>query len=131
VSRENIEIVRKAYEAGSHGHVAGFLDLLDPECEWWEREDDPDASMRRGPDAIAARLAELDEIAEIRPEPTHFIDEGDFVVVSVRVVGRGQDSGASFQQEEVHLFKLRDGKIIEIREYREKGEALKAIGLTE
>ena len=32
---------------------------------------------------------------------------------------------------EVHVFRLHAGKIVELREYREKSEALKAVGLEE
>ena len=33
------------------------------------------------------------------------------------------------REREVHVFRLRDGKISERREYRQKDEALKAVGV--
>jgi ketosteroid isomerase-like protein len=75
-------------------------------------------------------LAEVAQsIVELRIEPQEFIDAGDFVVVPVRVVGRGGASGAPFEEHEVQVFQLRDGKIVELREYREMEEALRAVGL--
>jgi ketosteroid isomerase-like protein len=53
------------------------------------------------------------------------------VVVPFRLTGRGRASGAPFDEDEVHVFRLRNGKIIELREYSEKAEALKAVGLAE
>ena len=35
------------------------------------------------------------------------------------------------EQDEVQVLRLRNGKIIELREYSEKTEALKAVGLEE
>jgi ketosteroid isomerase-like protein len=64
-------------------------------------------------------------------EAKEFIDAGDCVLVPVRLTGRGRASGVSFEDHEVHVFRLRDRKIIEVREYREKAEALEAVGLAE
>ncbi len=64
-------------------------------------------------------------------EPKEFIEAGDYVVVTLYHVMRGRASGASIEGHEVHVFKLRDGKITELREYREKTEALKAVGMAE
>jgi ketosteroid isomerase-like protein len=45
------------------------------------------------------------------------------------MMGRGRGSGAALEGDEVHTMRLREGKIIEAREYREKSEALKVVGL--
>ncbi len=108
-----------------------MLELADPDVAWWNREDDPGAPVSRGHDGLRTGMAELDELAELRVEPQEFIDAGEYVVVPVRVVGRGRASGASFEEQEVHVFRLREGKVSEGREFREKGEALKAAGLEE
>jgi ketosteroid isomerase-like protein len=51
------------------------------------------------------------------------------VVTPVRLDGRGRASGAPFEEHEVHVLRLRDGKVTEVREYRNKNEALQAVGL--
>src|SRR2546427_158916 len=68
MSQENVEIVRRLNAAFNCGDVAGFLELLDPACEWWDREDDPGATVHRGHDGISAFLAELGAHAELRVE---------------------------------------------------------------
>lgn len=131
MSRENVEVIRQWSEAFNRGDVVGILELADPYIEWWNREDDPGAPVSRGHEALRKGLAELDELVELRVEPTEFIDAGEYVVVPVRLTGRGRASGAAFEDHEVHVFKLRGGKVTEGREYREKNEALEAVGLTE
>jgi ketosteroid isomerase-like protein len=54
-----------------------------------------------------------------------------FVVMSVRFVGRGRSSGASFEEGQVQSYRVRAGRIVEVREYREMSEALEAVGLSE
>jgi ketosteroid isomerase-like protein len=127
-----VEIVRRWIEAFNRGDVAGVLEVADPDVEWWNREDDPGAPVSQGHDGLTTGIAELEEsLAELRVEPKEFIEAGESVVVPVRVVGRGRESGASFEEHEVHVFTLRDGKVTEGREYRENSEALKAVGLPE
>lgn len=132
MSQENIEIVQRWIEAFNRGDVAGVLELADPDVAWWNREDDPGAPVSRGHDGLTTGMAELEEsLAELRGEPKEFIDAGEYVVVPICVVGRGRGSGASFEGHEVHVFRLRNGKVIEGREYRERNEALEAVGLSE
>jgi ketosteroid isomerase-like protein len=64
-------------------------------------------------------------------KPQELIDAGDFVVVTFRLTGHGRASGAPIDEDEVHVFQLRNGKIIELREFSEKADALKAVGLAE
>ena len=132
MSQENVEIVRRGYDALSRGDTAAVFEGYDPAVEHWDRADDPDATVRRGRDAVAAAYAELAEsYAELRIEPTEFIDAGDCVVVPVRVTVRGRASGAVADGDQVFVYRLRAGKVTEVREYREKAEALKAVGLEE
>ena len=110
--------------------MAAVLGVCDPGIEWWEREDVPDPTVHRGLDAVGTRFAELDDVwVGLGLKPQEFIDAGDFVVVPFRLTGRGRASGAGFDEDEVQVFRLRDGKVIELREYGEKAEALKAVGL--
>jgi len=131
MSEANVEIVRRQNEAFNRGDLARLLELADPNIEWWDRQDDPGADVHRGHEGLRKAFAELADLAELHLEPKEFIDAGDYVVVPVRVTGRGQTSGVSFAEDEVQVFRLRDGKITELREYREKGEALEAVGLSE
>jgi ketosteroid isomerase-like protein len=130
MSQENVEIVRQGID---HFNATGepLWEVLDPNVEWWDREDDMDATVHRGHDGFSKRLAELDELAELHMEAKEFIDAGDYVVVPVRLHGRGRASDALFEEHEVHVYKLRDGKEVELREYRDRAEALKAVGLSE
>jgi len=68
---------------------------------------------------------------EMWVEVKELIDAGEYVVAPVRVHGHGRTSGAPFEEHEVHVLRLRDGKILELRENRDKREALEAVGLSE
>jgi uncharacterized protein len=128
VSEENVEVIKRGYEAWNRGDMAAVMEGYHPDVAHWDRADDPDATVRHGHDALLAYYAELAEsYVEAQIEPKEFIDAGDCVVVPVRVTVRGRASGAVAEGDQVLVYRLREGKVTEVREYRDKAEALKAI----
>ena len=132
MSQENVELVRCRFDAFNRGDLAAMIELTDPAAVWWDRADDPYAGApHRGRDACMRHLQELLQDAELQAEPQEFIDAGDRVVVGVRLVGHGRSSGVPFEEFEFHVFTLRMGKVTETHEYRDRAEALEAVGLSE
>jgi uncharacterized protein len=132
MSRANVEVVKRGYEALDRGDMAAALEGFDPSIEWWDRSDALNPTVVRGHEGMRKMWAEIAEsFAEWRMEPKEFIDAGDYVVVPLDHVMRGRASGALIEGHEVHMFKLRDGKVTELREYQTKAEALEAVGLAE
>ena len=132
MSHQNVEIVQGAYEALNRGDLAAVLEKIDPDFEWWQRNDAPEDDLSRGPEGFKAQWESIvDVLGEFRQEPKEFIDAGDYVVVPVMQVGRGRASGASIEQHEVHAFRLRNGMWVELREYHDKDEAVKAVSLAD
>src|SRR5262245_17216779 len=132
MAQENIEIVRRSFDALNLRDFAVLIDLTDPDAVWWDRRDDPmGGAPYCGRDACMQHIAEILEDVDLRAEPEEFIDAGDTVVVGVRLVGRGRASGVAFDDREFHVITLRDGKLAERREYRDRTEALEAVGLSE
>ena len=128
MSQENVERMKLFYERLNEGGIAAVLALFDPNVEWWTRADNPETAVVKGHNGVSGLWAEItDVLEELRVEPTEIIDAGEYVVVSLHQVARTR--GMRIEQREVHVIRLRDGSVIEIREYHEKDEALKAIGL--
>jgi ketosteroid isomerase-like protein len=132
MSQENLEIARRLNEAVNRGDLPAVLELLDPAFEWWDRADDPGATVHRGHAGYSKFIAELDaNVVEMQVELKELVDVGDgYVIADVRVHGRGRASNAPFDENEVHVLRLRDGKATELREYRNRAEALEAVGLS-
>jgi ketosteroid isomerase-like protein len=130
MSQENVERTKLFYERLNEGGMAASLALLDPNVEWWTRADSPGTAVVKGHDGVSALWAEItDVLEELRMEPTEIMNAGEYVVVSVHQVARTR--GVLIDQHEVHLLRWRDGLMIEGREYHEKDEARKAVGLGE
>lgn len=54
-------------------------------------------------------------------------DHGDEVIVIWHGSGTGRASGAPVEWNETHRYTLRDGKVTEVREYRDLAAALEAL----
>ena len=133
MSRENVELVRRGYEAFAEGGVA--FEFLDPEVEWLGPREFPDlAEPHYGQDGVRRYMEKVSEVFEdYRMVPEEFIDAGaDQVLVFSREGGRGKGSGAEVQTNPTaHLWTLRDGKAIRMQSYWNRAEALEAVGLSE
>jgi ketosteroid isomerase-like protein len=129
MSQENVEIVLRAIQAFEDDEKA-MLSMLDPAVEWYPIEDEHIPS--RGLEAAAGvrrRWLEIWEGHQIDLEEMK--DGGDSVVACLHLSGRGKSSGVEVDLRVYMHYKLRDGKIVYLYEYADRGEALEAAGLRE
>jgi ketosteroid isomerase-like protein len=132
MSQENVASDRRAVEAANRGDLIGWLAHFDPEIVWYGLADESDPGPFRGHQGILAlRSRWTDVLSDLRLEVKEYIDAGEYLVVPVRICGHAPDSDTDVVGEEVLLNKYRDGKIVEVREYRTREEALEAVGLSE
>ena len=139
---QNVELVRRWYAllpslgsadpSDDSALVDGmFGDYLDEEYELrlpgGYPEGEPVFRGREGFAQLAAMLR--DAWAEWRFEPERFIEAGNKVVVFVRVVAKGSASGGPIELPDAHVVTLRDGRLTSTCVYRDRSEALEAVGL--
>jgi ketosteroid isomerase-like protein len=144
VSAENVELVRRWYSLlpdlrdvdpadDRTFEDMAFCDYLDESFELRLPSGYPEGQPAfRGREGMA-QMAEMlrDSWGEWRFEPERFIDAGDMVVVFVRVVARGGASGVPIELSDAHVVRIRDGRMTLTRVYRDRAEALKAVGLAD
>jgi len=132
MSQENVQVIREGYDAFNGGNIEGVVATLDPDIEWWPAADEPITEPYRGHDGYRSLVAEIrDYVPDLQAEIEEVFAVADRVVTCVRFWGRGRDSGVPVEIRETNVARFRDGKIVEVREYREKAEALEAVGLAE
>jgi ketosteroid isomerase-like protein len=137
MSEENVEIVRRAHKAFSHPGPEGFdLDALDPYTDPelvvdWSRSDGLEAGIYRGR-AETHRLWNTfaDVFDRVVVEPLEFIEHGESVVVPHHFRAWGRE-GVEVDAHSTVVFTVRDGRVIELRLYRQTAEGLKAVELAE
>jgi ketosteroid isomerase-like protein len=131
VSRENVETVRRMYEAFNRGDVAGAAESLHPEAELHQPPEAPDSDSYYGREEFARGFALwLREFDQPRFEPQETTEAGeDQVIMRVRVSGRGRISGVETTAEFFHAWTMRDGKPHRCFVRSSRAEALDAVGL--
>ena len=145
MSHENLDVVRRLYADGGPFALPmgpeGERSLLDHLFEEYYDEqlqvlmppDYPEGEQvyvgRRGMSKLIAGLR--DSWTKWRFEAERFIDAGERVIVLIRVVAEGGSSGIATERETAHLWTLRAGRLTSIQIYRDRAEALEAVGLGE
>ena len=124
--------MRDGWEAFNRGDFEACLATVHPSIEWWPASDELIVEPYRGHDGYAKLFAETREgVPDIQAEIEELFAVGDQVVTCLRFWGHGRESGAPVEVRETQVFRFRDGKVIEAREYRTRAEALEAVGLSE
>jgi ketosteroid isomerase-like protein len=131
MSQENMEIVRECCEAFDRGDYAAALAVFDPDVEY-DLTHFPEGRIYHGPDGIREAFRIWMGTWENYRQERDFIDAGgETVLLPTREFGRGKNSGLELSRETVGVWTLRDGKVVHIRFYSTRAEALEAAGLSE
>jgi ketosteroid isomerase-like protein len=135
-SQENVELVRRGFEAYNRGDIEGMLALADPPPEFEFVPSGvliPDLSgVQRGPEGFR-RLAEafFGEFDAVQVEVHELIDAGDQVFSSFTLQGRGRQSGVETTFDGWLVWTVRDGRIARLLGFTDRDPALEAAGLSE
>ena len=109
-----------------------FLEeFYDPDVVAEETPQFPGLREYRGYEGMrlwAKQGSELFETLEF--EPQEFIEAGEVVVVPVRISGRSR-SGAEVERSMFHVVTFKGGRIMRLRGFDSKQQALEAAGLSE
>ncbi|OLE37114.1 MAG: hypothetical protein AUG48_05245 [Actinobacteria bacterium 13_1_20CM_3_68_9] len=134
MSQENVEIVRRIYEAFVRSDSDQPTELFDPAVELHGTVGGlSEGSVAHGLERIRQVFEQWDDEAwdESRLQPERFIDGGDRVVVFQHEFRRGRGSGVEVETDTAVVFELRDGRVIRIQGYMDRASALEAAGCRE
>ena|SRR5687768_15878799 len=138
MSQENVEVVRRGYEAFDSGDLESALALFDPDVEVLMAEEAGGVSLLdlsktyRGVEGVIAFLRQMSEAwGEVRWVPERYFDAGDEVVVFIRLIAKGKGSGVAVNQSMAHLCTVRSAKLARLETFWRRDAALEAAGLSE
>jgi ketosteroid isomerase-like protein len=131
MSQENVELVRRAYDAMASADIDATLQYLDPAIELHVSDAYFDAPHTyRGHEGYRELVAaQVEVFDEFRAEPERFLDTGDQVLAIVRAGGRARASGVEVSARFGHLLTIRNRKAVRFQEFKDPEEALRAAGL--
>jgi ketosteroid isomerase-like protein len=136
MSKENVEIVRRVYEAAARRDPAAVLAEYDSDVEW----DVSRSRMARlvgegvysGHDGLRRFFrAYHDAWEDITYEFDELIDAGEMVVSVDIEQARGRSSGAAVTLTQYGVWTIRGGKVARAAWFSDRREAFKVAGLSE
>lgn len=125
--QQNVRLVQQAYESFGRGDIQGLLNSLSEKVEWRTPriEGVPFGGDYRGRDGVGRFFSELNQHEEVtRFEPREFIAQGDRVVACGLYACTTRATGRKVESEWVHLFTIRDGKVVKFQEIFDTAAAL-------
>ena len=132
MSEENVEVVRDALDAFGAADVERLLQFMDPEIKF-----EPHLALLegnyRGHDGVREFMADAFEAPEVSVPriDRDFRDLGDRVLASGTFYIRGGRSGIEYEAPFAILARVREGRIVHLKDYVNEAEALEAAGLSE
>lgn len=135
---ENVEVVRRIYEASAARDTDQVLSLYDPEVEWdgsrhrWAEVMDGEPRFR-GHEQLRRFFRRYHEMWEtFEYDIEELIDAGEDVISVVTARGRGRSSGVEVEwAEQVGVWTIRNGRVVSVVWLPTRQDALDAVGLRE
>jgi ketosteroid isomerase-like protein len=119
--QQNLETVQRAFAALGKNDMNQLKGLLSPDVEWHTpgpKDVLPFAGVHKGPDAVVQWWKKLGEVEEaLHFAPKDFIPHKDKVIVTGEGEMRVKSTGKTLAGEWVHIYTLKDGKIVDYREF--------------
>ncbi len=131
MSNDNAELIRTAYEAYARGDLVTMLGLIDPDLEWTYLDpslEDPEPQVCHG-------RHELEEAVERRAKRgltsqlEEVVGNGERVMVVARTLGVDAYRVRPAEDRNFTVLTVRDGRIVAVRDCRDRGEALAVAGI--
>jgi ketosteroid isomerase-like protein len=132
MSEQNVEMVRRAFEAFNRGNTDAVVADMAPDVEYVATGTIPGfGGVFRGAEEYKRFIGWVsDEFDDARVEPNEFIDAGDQVVASLTISGRGRQSGVETSWNIWQVWTLQEGKLVRGQGFTSREEALEAAGLS-
>jgi len=133
MSQQNVETLRRAYEAFDRGDLDAAVADAHPDVEYISSGAIPgQGDVARGSEAYKRFISWLSDVFEdARLEPKEFIDAGDRVLGGFTLSGRGKQSGIKTSWTMWQVWTLKDGMFVHGQGFTTRDEALEAAGLRE
>jgi ketosteroid isomerase-like protein len=133
MSQENVELLRRAYEAFNDGDPSIFLERYDPDILLCISPDLPETGPVLGAADVEKWFTDYFTPFghSFRVKPHEFIDVGESVIVLGTEQAQGRRSGAEVEHDAAVVYTFRAGRIIRIDVPADADEARQILGLGE
>ena len=130
MAEDNLDVIRRGYEAFARGDINALLESFDEQINWVTPgpRELATSGHRTGRQAVAQFFATVNDVFEIqRFEPREFLAQGDRVVVLGSETARVRATGKVIELDWVHVFAMRNRKVIAFQEFFDTAAVVAAL----
>jgi ketosteroid isomerase-like protein len=131
MSKESADLIRRAYQAYASGDLAAMLELVDPDLEWTYL----DPALEHPTPQVCYGRHELEQLLRgwaehgLQVELEEVTGSGELVMVGVRTPGVDAHHGWRRDDRAYSVFTVRGGRMVALRDCRDRQEALRLAGI--
>jgi ketosteroid isomerase-like protein len=117
---DNVDLVKRSYDAFARGDLDGVLGDVHPEIEWQQAQGLPHGGVYHGVAEVRRAIFDpLDEEwwDEFSATPDEFLDAGPEVVVLGRYRGVAKGTGRELDVPFVHVWTVHKGRATRFRQF--------------
>jgi len=129
MSQLNVEIVRGVYDAFESRDMDGMMENVDDDVQVIATEGLPWSGTYSGPGGVEEFIRSIEEHVRLTIETDELVDSGESVAQIGRTVGEAYATGHHFDLREIHVWALRNGKIVTFQNYVDTEGQRQALGL--
>jgi ketosteroid isomerase-like protein len=131
MSQENVELSRNWNEAFNRRDLDAIRRLHHPQISWRTAVEDPDATTHHGREAVQRYLEDFIETFPLVSEVQELFELPDGrVFATIRLAGESA-SGVPIDYPLTTITTIEQEMVIHVEEYRDRADALQAVGLSE
>jgi ketosteroid isomerase-like protein len=123
-----VDVVRAAYAAHAAGDLQRVFELLAPDIEIVQTSALPWGGRHAGHDGARRFFATLAAWTAASPTPERYVEAGEDVVAIGRLTGHARRSGRPIDLDVVHVWSVREDRIVRFAAYIDTPAMLHALG---
>jgi ketosteroid isomerase-like protein len=128
MSQENVELVRRGFEAFNARDVEGLVALSDRDCEWFPFRAQLEGGVYRGHDGVRRFVRDMDQDWDsFRIDPVEMHDRHARVAAVGRITAAGSGSGVEIDSLAGFVFECHGGRITRLTSHSDPAVALAAV----
>jgi ketosteroid isomerase-like protein len=127
MAEDNVDTIRRIYEAMKARDASVLQEILAPDVSIWQTPELPWGGSHEGHDGAFTFFLTLVEHIRSEVATENLYAAGNHVVQTGRTRGTVVANGATFDVPEVHLWELRDGKVVRFEVYIDTPAMLAAL----
>ncbi len=132
MSQENVEASERAWAMFMAGEIESLLALLDQEAEVHEAPEMPGARVFHGPEGWRQQIEGFSEaFTDLSYQRLESIDCGETVIAVIQATGTATSSGVPGEVTYAQAETWRNGRMVLLRYFISREDALEAVGLSE